>query len=406
MTATSRVVLALDDIRLDAFTQVEIVRDLADISGSFRVEAFDPTRTAAALPFVEEYRSGRLAPGQPAEISIDGETVLIGWVDDIRLDLSGDRIGCTIQGRDVTGDLVDCAALPDGPAEYRNLTLTELVAAIAAPFGIGVYAAVDVGARFPRFAIDVGEPAMSAIEKACRQRAILAVSDGVGGLVLTRGGSDPAPAPIRVTDGVVAATATLSWRERFSTTVVKGQTERAAGFRTAAPTITEALTFGGPTPPAPVAVQVVREEAGVLMTGRSDDAEITRYRPRVILARTQSGGASVQEQADWATRIARGRGTQLEYTLPDWRAGRDRRLWRPNEVALVDDPYADQLGEMLVVGVVYEWGERGALTRLRLAGREAFDVLAEGDDRASQRERRRGKAQDGTLDGTARELTR
>lgn len=386
--ATRRLRLRLGELAFEGFTQIEVVRDLAEISGGFTLRGWEPVRSRAFLGGASNLADAAgAAAGQRAELSIDGELALLGWVDELRLETQGEDLQCTIQGRDMAGDLVDCSALPDGPAELLGLTLTEIVARIAQPFDLTVRAEVDVGARFPRFGIDPGEGAMDAIEKACRQRAILCVSDGVGGLVLTRGGQQRGPAPIRLGQHPLDSDVTLSWRERYSEVIVKGQTEKAAGNRAAAAPINTALPPDAVAPalPPPAAAPAVRERAGVLMTGRARDAAITRHRPRVVLAQTQSGGASVQEQADWAVRIQRGRGTVLLYTLPDWRAGQEQRLWRPNELVEVDDRLAGIQEEMLVVGVTWLWDEQGARTRLRLAGRDAFDVLREGEERQAQR---------------------
>lgn len=386
--ATRRLRLRLGELAFEGFTQIEVVRDLAEISGGFTLRGWEPVRSRAFLGGASNLADAAgAAAGQRAELSIDGELALLGWVDELRLETQGEDLQCTIQGRDMAGDLVDCSALPDGPAELLGLTLTEIVARIARPFGLTVRAEVDVGARFPRFGIDPGESAMDAIEKACRQRAILCVSDGVGGLVLTRGGQQRGPGPIRLGQHPLESEVTLSWRERFSEIIVKGQTEKAAGNRAAAAPINTSLPpdADAPDPPPPAAAPGRRERAGVLMTGRARDAAITRHRPRVVLAQTQSGGASVQEQADWAVRVQRGRGTILLYTLTDWRAGRENRLWRPNELVEVDDRLAGIQEEMLVVGVTWLWDEQGARTRLRLAGRDAFDVLREGEERQAQR---------------------
>lgn len=398
---TRRLRLTLDGVAFDSFVTAEVVRDLSEICGSFTLRAWEPARSRAFLGGQSNLAdTARAALGHKAELSIDGEVALIGWVEEIRLEGRGEDLLCTISGRDLAGDLVDCAAAPDGPAEFSNLTLTEIVARIARPYGLTVRAEVDVGARFPRFGLDPSDSALDAIEKACRQRAILCVSDGVGGLVLTRGGQQRGPAAIRLGEGPTEFETVLSWRERFSEIIVKGQTEKAAGNRRAAARLVTSATPIGSGDAAPAASAPVRERDGVVMTGRARDAGVTRHRPKVVLAQTQSGGASVQEQADWAVRVQRGRSTLPAYTLPDWRAGEGRRLWRPNELVEVKDPYAELEAEMLVVGVTWLWDDQGARTKLRVAGRDAFDVLREGEERRSQR----ASAPARPLDGTARPL--
>lgn len=403
--ATRRVSLAVGGEVFDAWTRVEIVRDLTEISGSFTLEYHDAARARRALPALDGIARAvaqDLRPGPEAKLSIDGEAVLLGWIDDVVLEISGDSLRATITGRDRTGDLVDCAAAPDGPAEYRNLTLTEIATRLCAPFGIPVRAEVDVGARFPRFSIDAAETVMSALEKAARQRAVLVVSDGIGGLVLTRGGNRRGPEALRLPGNVMASAATLSWRDRFRDYIVKGQTERAGGNRAAAAPLSVATPLTpGPTPPPPAPTP---ERAGIIMTGRARDEAVTRYRPKVASSKTQSGGVSVREQAEWMMRTARAKSEQVKHTLPDWRAGDAAALWRTNEVVLVKDAYAGLNGDMLISGVTFSYGEdTGHRTVLALTGPEAFDVLRDADEDGN-RARGRARAPAARGDSVARPL--
>ena len=387
---TRRVSLRLGEASFASFMQVEIVRDLAELAGSFSLRCYEPKRSRDFLGGVAAIADAAgAAPGQSATLSLDGETVMVGWVDRIRLGTRGEDLSCEVHGRDKAGDLVDCAALPGGPAELIGLRLRAIVERIAAPFGLKVRSDVEDGAPFARFGIDPGETAAEAIAKACRQRAVLCVSDGVGGLVLTRGGKQRGAGALRLGEGILESDVTLDWEQRFSEVIVKGQTEKAAGNRQATArldTSVPPITIDPPAPPA-ASAPGRRERAGVLMTGRARDEEITRYRPRVVMAGAQSGGASVQEQADWAVRVQRGKSTLFEYTVPDWRTGTTRVLWRPNELVPVDDRFAGVFAEMLVVGVTYLYDEQGARTRLRIAGRSAFDLVAEGEERGSVRQR-------------------
>lgn len=382
---TRRVTLRTNGKRHDLWTRVEITRSMDEISGSFMVELHDVARARRAIPaaFTPDPLPDALVPGAAVMLLIDNEVVLDGYIDDVKLAWSADRLTAAVAGRDRTADLVDSAAAVDGPVEYRGLTLTEIVTRICAPFNIAVRAETDVGAPFAVYSIDVAERAMEAIEKACRQRAVLPASDGIGGLVLTRGGARRGPAPLHLPGNVLDAVITRSWRDRHSEYVVKGQSRPP---RVGAPALT---TTAAPIAPdaAPGARPVqAQERTAIVQTGRARDAEVTRHRPMVTLARTQSGGASVQTQAEWQMRVARGRADACTYVVLDWRAGDAMALWRPNELVLVDDPLAGILGDMMVTRVTYRYGEEGSLTEIEVMGPEAFDLEPEGHD-----DRRRGR---------------
>lgn len=377
--STARVSLKVGGRVFGPWTEVEIVRDLSDISGSFRLSYYDEARAGRALrPNTSAVGLMELKPGQEARVEIDGELVLLGWIDDVDLEWGPDRLSASVVGRDRTGDLVDCAATVDGPAEYTAITLEELVRRIAAPFGIPVRSEVGPGRRFERFSIDVAETAMAAMEKATRQAAVLLTSDGVGGLVLTKSGVRRAPEALRLPGNVSLGRAKFSWRQRYSDYIYKAQGGTGGG--TARLDHTANPLTGIPAAPAnPAATATAR---AVLRSGRARDAEVTRYRPRVRLVRTESQGSSAQEQADWLMRVARGESEGLTYEWPaDWRAGasqgRPGRLWRPNELAAVVDPYAGVDRDMLISAVTYRYDSQGTRTEIRVVGPEAFDRIRE-----------------------------
>ena len=179
------------------WTQATITRDLREIAGSFELTLLDDGRVQRAFP---------APPGTPlvqaiecgaaCTVAIDGETVLTGWVEDVDWHETANTLEFRVAGRDRTGDLVECAACPTGPAEFNGLTLAQVAQIVCAPFGITVQAQVDVGAPFARLAVNPHETALAFLEKAARQRAVLLVSDGVGGLLLTRGGNGRGPAAL------------------------------------------------------------------------------------------------------------------------------------------------------------------------------------------------------------------
>jgi prophage tail gpP-like protein len=312
----------------------------------------------------------------------------------------------SIAGRDKTGDLVECSALPKGPAEYRGVDMLHVAQAECAPFGITVRADVDIGAPFDRLSRHPHETVLAFLEKAARQRAILLVSDGIGGLLLTRGGSSRAPDDLVVGGNVQEAQWEDDWDRRFSDYYVKGQTDQhrqRAGKPVALDSTVEPLT-GDPEPATEPGPASVTESTSILMTGHAIDPEITRYRPTVRLTRSQSGMSTTQEQAEWMLRVARGQAERLRYTVLDWRAGANKVLWRPNQVAYVYDPFAERAKDMLIAGVTYLFDADGARTELRVVGITAYDRINEADRKRGSKPK--GKAAPAApLDSTVQPLT-
>lgn len=380
VSPSASIALRIDGAIYQVWTRATITRDLSEIAGSFTVECDDIARAIAALPpkLHPIMSPAMLKWGPSVEVLVDGELVLKGWVEDVHPLITGKSVGVSISGRDVVGDLVDCAAAPLGPVEYRNLKLEDFASKICKPFGITVRAEVDTGEPFKKISIDTGETVMSAIEKLTRKRALLVISDGVGGLILTRSGQTRAPADIRLGDNITEARGSFSSKNRFSDVYVKGQIEGAAGKRKAAANL---KVSDAPLTAAPAAGDddkpTGRESRAVSIKGHARDPEVTRYRPTVKQVRTASLLKDAQTQAEWYVNNARGASETVTYVRQGFRAA--GALWRPNTMTSVSDPFNAITKDLLVAGVTLEYGAQGSTTQLRITGKEAYDKTMEGE---------------------------
>ena len=390
--ATRRVVATVAGLVLDRWIRITISRSLGEISGSFVLELRDDVRNLATWLYASFGSIGPLVIGQRIVITIDGETVLVGWVEDVQADAGDGEVRLAIAGRDITGDLVDCAAAPEGPVEYFKLTCAQLGERLVQPFGLSCRCDVDPGEPFDKCSIDAAETVVSVLEKHARQRKLLVTSDGVEGLVLTRSGQEPAAGPIVFPGrGVMRSSGTFAARDRFSHYFVKGQAEKAGGARARSAPMTPGTTPGGRTDGAAAAHRArngggnitdsggrrgggrVRsaERGGVENHGLALDPEITRWRPIVAMMKSQESAGGAQQQAEWMTAVHKARGINLAYTVADWR-GASGALWRPNTIARVRDRYQQVDEDLLIDAVDLIYGEEGAVAELRLVGPEAY----------------------------------
>jgi prophage tail gpP-like protein len=380
--STRRLALSVAGMVLTRWMSVSVTRNLRDIAGSFSVTYMDSGREAQSFspdldtpPFFQIVKEG-----MPCSVALDGTMVLSGFIDEVELDWQGASLSCTITGRDATGDLVDCAASPNGPVEFRNVSTLQIAQAICLPFAISASQDVTTANIFPLFGIDADETALSAIEKAARQDALLVTSNGVGGLILTQGGSTRAPASLTRPGNILGGGGKASWAQRFSDYYVKGQTNSTVIRKSQVPLMTPATDpRSGLTFPIETETQQTTTESTVaIMTGHAIDPQITRYRPTVRMVKTQAGAATVQQQAEWALRVAKGMGSTLNYRVADWRAGPANALWLPNQLSNVNDAWVNLNQDMLISGVTYRYdGTNGEMTEIELAGPTAFDRIDE-----------------------------
>lgn len=440
-TKTRLMTVQVNGVTLHDWTACEVGRDLADIAGAFRIRYLDTERLYEAFGGdVPEF--ARIRENDEVLIKVSGQTVLRGYVDNIQGAISdnggGDDEGMIFSGRDVVGDLVDCCAAPLGPGEYRQIDLTTVVGNLVKPFGIAVSSDIDSGAPFTLVAVEPSEPAMSTIEKLSRQRGVLVVSDGIGGLKLTKAGTTRAPEDLRVGVNITRLDFNIDVRQHYSDIFVKGafksllRPKKAALDATASPLSDD----DGTAPAQPTATH--NEARAVLCLGHAIDPSMRRYRPAVFQAATQSGGSvaaqtapeiqldssasgltadpgpvaaayhgstrrpsrkarkprtdatpwTVQDQADWRMRTTRAHGTMRVYTVKGY-AGANGDLWLPNALVYVKDPYAGLDQDMLIAAVTYVADQEGYTTRISVVPPDTYDLTGDAD-RVKKGSRRSG----------------
>jgi len=297
-----------------------------------------------------------IRPGSAYSLSLGGAEKAAGYIDAIAPDYDTDNHSINIETRCAMADIVDCAAAVDGPHEFRNLTLTALAQKLCQPYCLTVRAECDTGAPFARFAIQPGETAWAAIERAARQRAVLAFGDGRRELVITRAGlSGSASGSIRLGENAKSASGRFSQAERYSLIVVRSQQESADDLDS---------------------------ESELHPEGRAQDEAISRYRPTVIVGEEPAAGQTLAERAAWHKAVARGRGASVGYVMQGWRDD-GGTFWMPNTTVHVRDDYMNIDRELLIVAVTHRLTENsGRETELEVAPREAFDLVAEGEEKS------------------------
>lgn len=394
--------LFLDGTAYDQWTSGEVTRDLKDFSGSFTFTFRDGEASEATLPFASMPKLPRLNTQMSVKIMIGKRTVLVGHIETIAPEMVEGSASVTISGRDKTGDLIDCSALAEGPAELSGVKLEAAVAKIAEPFGLQVRTEVDTGETFDRYSIDLGETAFSAIEKGSRQRSVLILSDGVGGIVITRTGQTRAPDGLTLPGNVLGVRANFSTVNRFSKTVVRGQSERSGKSRSASGLDATAAPIGADGRNEGDGSARERERKGTVATGLSTDDEIRRYRPMVHLARSKAGAVSAQDEADWRNRTSRAEGDEQTYTVKGHEA--NGQLWTVNQLVPVSDAFLSIERDMLISAVRYIEDESSINTDISVCSAEAFDKEPVGKRRTNKSGKSAKNASSGQLDGRAEAL--
>ena len=334
--------LLINGLAYEGWESVDVKRAIDAVSGAFSLTLSER--------WAGNDKPWQIKPGDSCELRLDNLTVLTGYVDSISPSYSGTTHTVTVTGRDKAADMVDCSAVHK-PDQWTNYTLLQLATTLGAPFGIKAKALTSVGGKFPLVKLEHGEMAWAALERHCRQRGVLAYSDGVGGLVLTTVGTKRAQAALVAGDNILSASGTLDNSQRFSRYIVKGQ---AAGSSDA-----------------------YDAESSAHIESQFTDGSIKRYRPLIVMADGQSTIASARTRAIWEKTVRAGRAISATITVQGWRQVPNGRLWDINELVEVSAPWLQIQGTMLISEVAFSKSSAGTLTDITISSPDAFSAEPE-----------------------------
>jgi prophage tail gpP-like protein len=318
---------------------ISIKRSIEAISGAFTMQVSDRWQ--------DGQKSFDIFPGDTCQLIEDGITLINGHVDDVPISQDADSVSISVTGRDRSADLVDCSA-ENKPGEWRKAKLETIIADICKPFGIYVKAEIDTGEKFdPAFSLEPGERAFEAIDRACRMRGVLPVSDGDGNIILTKPGVREADDFLAVGDGVVEkVSATYSHKERFSSYTVKGTAKPTDDF------------FG---------------KTAYQITGSASDPTVSRYRPLIIISETPCTRKIAEHRAAWEASIRAGRAASIAVDVTGWYQSTGR-LWQINELVAITAPRVRLNGDRLLIAEITYTINDGSnrMTSLTLRRPEAY----------------------------------
>jgi prophage tail gpP-like protein len=323
--------------------QVRIFRSLENAAGGFEIRMRDIGPRA-------------ILPGQKIEIEFgDGSdrTLLDGFVDRYRARTS--EATASVTGRDKTSDLIDSSAgifaAGDDRLEFNNIALIDLVRTLASPFDVTVLVNnAPTIERFKKFAVEPGETVWSAIDRAIRLRAMLAYPDGRGRLLIARPGAQHAETDLIEGENVIDAEIELSHADRYALYIVRGQRPGSDDEDS---------------------------ELVAAVEGSASDAEITRFRPLLVLAEGSVTSSSAQIRAEWEAIIRAARSSTLKVKTRGWRELADTTLirsdpWQVNKIVRARIPSHEIDTDFLISAVSYSAGDDGIVSELTLVRKDAY----------------------------------
>lgn len=331
----SELTLTVNGIAYGGWKSISVRRSMEELSGSYSLGVSEIWPT--------QVEPREIRTGDRASIVVDKVPLVTGYVDQVEAGYDSYSHGVSVSGRDAAADLVDSSA-QHGKGEWRNARLDQIARDLAAPYGIAVQVQAELGAPFATFAIEPGETAFDCLERAARQRGVLLLSDGKGGLVLGKSGSGgTVPTPLLESENLLSCSAANDSSQRFQKYIVKGQ--RAGSDE-------------------------VSGTAASAMRAEASDGGVTRARTLVILAEDEGDLASLKRRAEWEATVRAARALTARCTVLGWEhAG---GVWHPNCIVRLRSPCLRLDRDLLVRDVELIADDQGKRTNLVLTPQEAY----------------------------------
>lgn len=336
----SDIVCNINGVNYSGWKSVDITISMQTLAGVFNLGLTDNVVTGKPVS-----KTPTVIPLQSCAVKINGQLVITGWVDKVTPMIDAEDHTIIAQGRDKTGDLVDCSMI-QSITQFLKLTADQIIGKICAPFGIPVTANVPVGDPITTFVVEQGATCLDVITKLCYMRQLLAISDGKGGLLLTTTGKANASTAIVEGVNLIKGQADYDTTQRFSQYIVKGQRQ---GDDLSTPTVNSAIT------------------------GSYSDPIINRYRPILIMADGQVSAKDCNLRASWEAAIAIGRSIKYTITVNGW-SQQDGTLWGINQLVQLQSPRLGVSGTFLISDVNFKLDENGELTILTITDPRAYTL--------------------------------
>lgn len=339
--------LEIEGVEHGGWLGIEVNKSIENLAGAFALALTDRWG-GSSQPM-------SIVPGAKCKVTIDGETVIDGYVDTVELSIEAETHTIRVSGRDKAGDLIDCAAA-SGTGEWKNLKLEDLITQLVQPFGLMVKAEVDTGEKIPKFNVEQGMSVFEAIQKLCNLRGCLALSDREGQIIITRAGETKAATDIVFGVNLLEGSATYDYTERFSDYIVKGQRRGDDN---------------------------VDAKTAATAKGKVTDSNVKRYRPMLVIADGQADKAKADVRARWEAAVRRGKSRSYEVTVHGWKDS-GGNLWEINQIVTLKVRPLGINGELLIASVSFLLDDSGEKTRLKLVPPETYtpvdgDTVAEDD---------------------------
>lgn len=324
----------------------------ATVNISFETLANDFSFTATSNKGFPPFKKG-----DEVEMIVDGEKKCTGHIERVVGDFASKTHSITYSGRDNTADFIDSSI--DVLGDLKDLTLKQLIERMIDNIGSSLKVIDTVNPKVFNVAEDVIKciPADNCFDKAnefAQKRQVFLTSDGDANIVIAN--SEPVDTGSLLQhkinaegNNVLTASWSLSDESRFNRYSLRSQLD----------------PVGLALVPSPDIATASNQNGGIIL-----DNEIRAGR-QFVATKAKHSSEELKKRAEWTKKIRKARGNTYTATVKGYR-NHQANLWDVNQIATVDDDFADISRKMMVGSLQFNYSESGSTTSLDFVEKDAY----------------------------------
>jgi|GEM_PF-1199603 len=343
----------------DGFTRISVTRNFSTLANVFSLEASDIP--GPSFP---------IKRGDRCVVKVDGESVINGYIEIMRFNVSAKSHTLTFQGRDITGDIID-STLSGGEEFSGNLTLADLCQKIVDELKLTDSVKVINSTETEQLDIasaGTGENAFSFLSKYANQRQVILNTDGDGNIVITRPTADTIKTKLVMNVGdesnnILSCSGGFNDTQRYNLYFMNSQVNPAFAFDKSGSIETKDV---------------------VNRFGKTEDNEIRPSRQYFLVGENPNDNDVIAKRTEWEANFRRSQ--SFDYTcVVQGHSYEDGAIWKPNLKVSIDDSINDVKGIFFLDEVRYSLSvSEGSLTSLKFLTQDAYQLQAEENARSKQ----------------------
>lgn len=349
----NKIFIETDGVLYENLLDIRVRRDMTEFCGTFSLS------TTNEKSNISDFSDFPIKPNSNIKIYIDDTPVMNGYVDTVSVDISIGGYTLSINGRDITQDILDSSLI--GNVEFKNsISLKKVIERVLSNLVITEIKVIDNIGNLEDFKTSelisgsVDETAFDFLNKLAKKRQVLLATNGEGNITISRSSTETINGELRMIlndsqNNVLSATNNIDSVSLYNKYNIYSQDNPSSGFD--------------------------NFDDVPSKTATASDAEIRTSRQINIISENSSNTRDCQNRAKWESNYRKARANITSCSIKDFYADVDNKvLWQTNKLI---NTRIEPLGiytDLLIKSVEFSQTNDELITNLQLVDKNAYTL--------------------------------